>query len=69
MERLYAQQLHVEEHAIGDDEQVMHHRAYTLREYILYLASTSIFVVKNSYYVDMVCLRYFADFEKIHEYN
>lgn len=69
LERLYIKQLHVAEKDVGDDEQVMQHRAYTLRAYMLYLVGTFIFVDKSVTYVDVVYLRYFADLEQIHEYN
>lgn len=53
----------------GDDAQIMHHRACALKSYLMYLVGKSIFVDEISYYVDVVDLRYFIDFECIHEYN
>lgn len=35
----------------------------------MYLVGKSIFMDKSAYYVNMVYLRYFIDFERIHEYN
>lgn len=53
----------------GDDARVMHHRAYALRSYLMYLVDTSIFVDKGAYYVDLVYLRYFIYFDQTHEYK
>lgn len=69
LERLYAQQLTVEEQVDSDDEKVMQHRAYELRAYLLYLVGASIFMDNSAYYVDVVYLKYFADMEHIHKYN
>ena len=49
------------EQAAGDNEQVVQHRAYTLRAYLLYLIDTPIFVEESVSYVDVVYLRYFFD--------
>lgn len=37
--------------ADGDDAQVLHHREYALRPYLVYLVDTSIFVNESDYYV------------------
>lgn len=59
----------VSEQVDGDDEQVMRHRSYAFKTCLLHLVSTSIFVDKSFYYIDMVYLRYFTNLERIHEYN
>lgn len=70
LERMYAQYLTTAYQVDNDDdEQVMQHRAYTLRAYMLYLVGTSIFVDKCAYCVNVVYLKYFANLERIHEYN
>lgn len=53
----------------GDDAQVLHHKACSYRSYLMYLVCTSILVDKCVYHVDVVYLRYFIDFKRIHEYN
>ena len=53
----------------GYDAHVLYHRACALRSYLMYLVGTSIFVDKSDYYVDVVYLRYFIDFEQILKYN
>lgn len=67
--RMYARQLIMVEWTVGDNDQVMEHRSYTLKAYLLYLVGTSNFIDKSAYYVDVVYFRYFADLEQIHEYN
>lgn len=52
-----------------DDAQVMHHRACSLRSYLMYLVCLSIFIYKNAYYSDVVYNKYFIYFDRIHEYN
>lgn len=58
LENLYAHHLVVAMLIDGDDEQVMYHKTWKLRSYLMYLVDTSIFVDKNAYYVNMVYLRY-----------
>lgn len=67
LESLYAHHLTAAMQAKGDDEHVMYRKA--LRSYLTYLVGTSIFVDKSVDYVYMVYVRYFTDFEQIHEYN
>lgn len=55
--------------AEDDDAQVMHHKAYALRAYLMYLVGTSIFMDNSAYHANMVYLRYFVDFKLIQEYN
>lgn len=45
------------------------HIAHAMRAYLLYLVDTAIFMNKSATYADVVYLRYFLDFERIHEYN
>ncbi|CAL5210277.1 unnamed protein product [Lathyrus oleraceus] len=69
LERMYALRMTVVEQADGDGEKAMQHRAYALRTYLLYLVDTSIFVEKSAYYVDVAYHQYFANLERIHDYN
>ncbi|KAI5420544.1 hypothetical protein KIW84_044371 [Lathyrus oleraceus] len=69
LEKLYIYHLLAEVEVDGDDTKALHHRACPLRSYLIYLVDTSIFVDKSVYYVEVVYLRYFIDFERIHEYN
>lgn len=50
-----------------DDALVLHHREFTLRSYLMYFFDTSIFMDNSAYYIEVVSLRYFIDFEQIHE--
>lgn len=69
LERMYAHHLTNAEHADGDNEHLTQYRTYALRACLLCLVGTFIFVDKSVYQVDIVYLRYFIDFEWIHEYN
>lgn len=69
MKRLYTEQLHAIKQTTSNDKQVMQHKAYALRAYMLYFVGTSIFVDKSVTYVDAVYPIYFTDLEWIHEYN
>lgn len=69
LKNLYIHHLVAVVGADGDDAHVMHHRACPLRSYLMYLVDTSIFIDKKAYYVNMVYLKYFIDFMRIHEYN
>lgn len=51
---MYTLDLHIAEFVVGVDEQVVQHRAYALREYLLYLVGASTFVDENSAYVDVI---------------
>lgn len=55
--------------AMGDDQQVALHKVHVMRVYLLYLAGTVIFMDKSATYTNVIYLRYFQDFERIHEYN
>lgn len=69
VDELYRNHLAAKLEYDGDHAYVFHHRACALRSYLMYLVDMSIFVDKNAHHVDVVCLRYFNDFEKIHKYN
>lgn len=69
LDEVYKQHVLNAEQTTGDVEQVTYHGVYTIRAYMLYLVGTTIFVDKSATYVDVVYLRYFDDFEGIHEYN
>lgn len=53
----------------GDDTEVAYHIACALMAYLLVLVATSIFMDKGTTYVNVIYLRYFIHFERIHEYN
>lgn len=55
-ERFYAQQIHSDEQAAGDDEQVMQNRAYIVRGYFLYLVGMPIFVGRCATFMDVFLL-------------
>lgn len=61
--------MHATQQVVGNDEKVMQYKAFALRVYLLYLVDMSILVDKGVTYVDVVYLRYFADFKRIHDYN
>lgn len=69
LENLYAHHLVAEEEVNSDDAHVVNHRACALRSYLMYLVGTSIFMDTSAYYIDVVYLGCFIDFEQIHEYN
>lgn len=69
LDELYINHLDAVVEVDGDDSQVLHQRTCGLRSYLVYLVGTYIFVDKGVYYADVVYLRYFIDFEHIHEYN
>lgn len=69
LEELYINHMTVAIEVDGGDAQVLYHRACGLRSHPMYLVDTSIFMDKSAYYVDVVYLSYFIDFEQIHEYN
>lgn len=69
LKKVYTYEIVREKQARGDGEQVGLHRAYAMRAYLPYLLGTVIFMDKNITYMDVVYLRYFKDFEWIHEYN
>lgn len=69
LKKIYTIELQRAQHDDNDDEQVVLHRLHALRAYPLYLVDTLIVVDKSSTYTDVVYLRYFVDFEWIHEYN
>lgn len=67
--RRYTQLSYRAQQADGDDEQVAFHKSHASRAYMLYLVDTSIFMDKSATYTNVVYLRYFVDFERIHKYN
>ena len=69
LKKVYEDAILSAQHVDGDDEQVVIHIPYALRAYLLYLVDTTIFMDKSATYTYIVYLRYFVDFERIHEYN
>lgn len=69
LKKVYEDALMYAQHADCDDEQVVLHISHALRSYLLYLVGIVIFIDKSVTYTDVVYLRYFVDFERIHEYN
>ena len=69
MKKVYTYELQRAEQARGHNEKVKLHRAYDMRANLLYLAGTAIFMDKSATYTYVIYLRYFKDFERIHEYN
>ncbi|XP_050878283.1 protein MAINTENANCE OF MERISTEMS-like [Lathyrus oleraceus] len=69
LKKVYTYELLRAQHARGDNEQVGLHKVYAIIAYLLYLVGIAIFVDKSATYTDLVYLRYFEDFKRIHEYN
>lgn len=69
LKKVYTYEILRADEARGDDEQVRLHRAYAMRAYMLYLIDTVMFVDKSVTYTYVVYLRYFEDFQRIHEDN
>lgn len=69
LKKVYEDALMSAQQADGDDEQVALYKSHALRAYLLYLVGTVIFMDKSATYTYIVYLRYFVDFERIHEYN
>lgn len=69
LKKVYTYEILRAEEAIGDDEQVGLHIAYAMRAYLLYLVGITILVDKSATYIDVIYLRYFEDFKRVHEYN
>lgn len=61
--------MHAPQQVAGNDEKVMQYKAFVLRVYLLYLVDMSVLMDKSVTCVDGVYLRYFADFERIYDYN
>ncbi|XP_058770784.1 protein MAIN-LIKE 1-like [Vicia villosa] len=53
----------------GDPEQVTIHMRFAIRTYLLYLIGTQIFLDTSATYILFMYLRYFDDFETIHQWN
>lgn len=69
LEKLYKYHLDAKIEADGDDAHVIHRIVCALRLYLMFLVSTSIFMDKSVYYVDVVYLSYFIELERVHKYN
>ncbi|CAL5210716.1 unnamed protein product [Lathyrus oleraceus] len=69
LKKIYTNEILRTQQATGDDERVTFHGSHAMRAYLIYLDDTSIFVANSATYTNVVYLRYFEDFERIHEYN
>ncbi|XP_050890136.1 uncharacterized protein LOC127095499 [Lathyrus oleraceus] len=69
LKMVYTNEILRADEARCNDEQVVLHRAYAMRAYLLYLVGTAIFMDNSVTYMDVIYLRYFENFERIHEYN
>lgn len=69
LENMYTHHLNMAVEVNRGDAPIRHHRECALRSYLIYFVETSIFVDNSAYYVDVVYLRHFIDFDRIHEYK
>ncbi|XP_058762405.1 protein MAIN-LIKE 1-like [Vicia villosa] len=69
LKRVFTDEIRRAWEADGDLEQVTLHRRFAMRAYLLYLVGTQIFVDTSVTYTYIMYMRYFDDFETIHQWN
>lgn len=62
LDEVYKDHLVVVVESDSDDAHDLHHRARVLMSYLMYLVDTFIFMDKSVYYVNVVYLKYFIDY-------